>query len=353
MMKVEVKRPGKLYIAGEYSIVEAGRKSIVTAIDSFIFLRLEEAKNGVIESFNGERVSFTREGRVTLSSEDTKWAAVASAMNIAEDYLSNEVENFSNYYIKIESQMEDESGKKFGLGSSASVTVAMIDAICKFYGQCLDPLILFKLASLAVLENSPNNSCGDVAAVSFEDLVYYRSFNRKKIIQLRDSYSVFDLVNQDWPLLDIKRIGLQNEWDFSVGWTGKPASSFDLVNRIKDNKKGDKFYQEFLDKSDICVDSIVESIEKDDFKTFKKSMDNARENLVSLGKEFDSDIETRELRTLSDIAVKLGYASKLSGAGGGDCGIAIADNTFNKELMIEKWEDNNIKFLNLDIYRGG
>lgn len=48
---IEVSTPGKLYIAGEYAVVEPGHPAILAAVDQFINVTIENAtENGSIQS---------------------------------------------------------------------------------------------------------------------------------------------------------------------------------------------------------------------------------------------------------------------------------------------------------------
>lgn len=47
---IEVSAPGKLYIAGEYAVVEPGHPAIIVAIDQFISVSIGPAKKA--EVFN-------------------------------------------------------------------------------------------------------------------------------------------------------------------------------------------------------------------------------------------------------------------------------------------------------------
>ena len=42
---IQVKAPGKLYIAGEYAVTEPGYKSVLIALDRFVTATIEEADN--------------------------------------------------------------------------------------------------------------------------------------------------------------------------------------------------------------------------------------------------------------------------------------------------------------------
>ena len=54
---------------------------------------------------------------------------------------------------------------------------------------------------------------------------------------------------------------------------------------------------------------------------------------------------------LCDIGERYG-AAKTSGAGGGDCGIAIIDNRIDKNRIYNEWASHGIKPLKFKIYHG-
>lgn len=353
-MEVKVKRPGKLFIAGEYAVVESGYKALVIAVDRFIEVSIKKSKQACIFS-DSIGQSIIEKGQASYkfsktSSKDPRWSYINQAIRVCEAYLSVDI-SFDGLSISIESQMEDSSGKKYGLGSSASVTVAVIDAIFKFYKKEIDPMTLYKLSVLATLEISPNNSCGDIAAISFLGFVYYQKFDKDKLLGKMKNQSIKSLVNSDWDLLVIEKLNIDN-FDFVIGWTGSPASSNYLVKKIKDQDHKKDFYKAFIEKSDRLVLDLKESFEKEDFPQIKEKIMALRNNLQGLQEEFKCQIETQKLKDLSDIGHRLGFASKLSGAGGGDCGIAIGQGSLNKAQLIELWQEKNIEYLDLKVYKG-
>ena len=53
---------------------------------------------------------------------------------------------------------------------------------------------------------------------------------------------------------------------------------------------------------------------------------------------------------MCEIAVAHSAAARSSGAGGGDCGIVVADETTDIGSMIEGWKQNGIKQLSLQVH---
>lgn len=48
---IEVSAPGKLYIAGEYAVVETGHPAVIAAVDQFVTVTVESARKvGSIQS---------------------------------------------------------------------------------------------------------------------------------------------------------------------------------------------------------------------------------------------------------------------------------------------------------------
>ncbi|MCP6711152.1 hypothetical protein NL489_27790, partial [Klebsiella pneumoniae] len=64
------------------------------------------------------------------------------------------------------------------------------------------------------------------------------------------------------------------------------------------------------------------------------------------------DIETPQLKLLCDIAETYGAAAKTSGAGGGDCGIAIIGDSKHRQSIYESWKASHIKPLPFHVYQG-
>lgn len=354
---ITVKKPGKLFIAGEYSVTKTGAYGIIAPVDRFITVTIEKSDQGMVKSFGGQSLFFQREkahglpGSISFSSDDEKWTYVKSALLMAEEYLSFLIENFDNYKIIITSDLDSASGKKYGLGSSGAVTVALVEAIVSYYGVSLSKDQVFKLSALASLENSTLSSCGDICAISYESLVLYRKFDTTSLLHRAQKEGIYDLVNSPWPFLEVREISFPASWNFYVGWTGVPASSIKMVDKMEESREYMTYFENFSKRSDAICLKVYKALSKEDFEGLKQSLGKARTNLLDLAKKLSLDIETKKLEKLTHQALSLGLSSKLSGAGGGDCGIAIADNSKVKDALKDLWEENGIDFLEISIYR--
>ena len=150
-------------------------------------------------------------------------------------------------------------------------------------------------------------------------------------------------MEKKWPDFYVQKLKIPRDFILLVGWTGEPASTSALIKQMDSfKKKSPQEYARISKKIKNLVNSLI--IEWERGKR-EKILDLLRKNedyLRELGQESGVLIETPQLRKLSEIANKAGGAGKLSGSGGGDCGIAL---TFNKKIakkIKREWKKNNI-----------
>ena len=149
--------PGKLYIAGEYAVVEPGHRAVLVAVDRFITLRITPCSPaggyaGTISSrlyANGSRPWRHRpqDGLAEAVGGDDDY--IISAIRFVEALVAEGGGRLGSFNLGISSELDEADGRKLGLGSSAAVTVATVRAVAGFYGLSLDDSRVYKLAMLA------------------------------------------------------------------------------------------------------------------------------------------------------------------------------------------------------------
>ncbi|MCF6515075.1 phosphomevalonate kinase [Lactobacillus sp. S2-2] len=352
---VTEKAPGKLYIAGEYAVVEKGYPSIIVALDRFAYVSISESENyGSIFSkqYQENYTSWTRNnGEIIFNNRDNPFHYIISAIKIFETFIQENQIKLKNYHVHVNSELDSPSGKKYGLGSSAAVTVATIKALNSFYQTNLTKEQLFKLAALAHLDVQRNGSLGDIAASVYGGWISYKSFDKEWVNAARRNMTINELLNQNWPNLNISKLKAPTNLKLLIGWTQSPSSTSKLVDKVElsKSKKSDD-YQKFLKESFNCVNQIQKGFELNDFDLIMKNISKNRQLLTSLSKFSGIEIETPKLKKMIEIANKYNGAAKTSGAGGGDCGIVIIDKNSLISDLINEWQDNDIELLNLKIH---
>ena len=350
------KAPGKLYIAGEYAVVENGYPAILVALDQFVTCSIEESAaevgNIISRQYHNNALQWHRLGeQMVVDNRDNPFSYILSAIKVTEEYARSFARELRIFDLHIDSQLDSDSGKKYGLGSSAAVTVATVKALCRFYNLPVTKDEIFKLAAIAHFEVQGNGSLGDVAASVYGGWIAYHSFDRQWLGQQRKYLDLRTLVDLPWPDLKIESLKAPSNLQLLIGWTGKPASTSQLVDKISLFKaRQQKEYRQFLEDSKHCIQRMVDGFHNADLESIKNEIRYNRELLKQLGTNSGVHIETPVLNKLCEIAEDFGGAAKTSGAGGGDCGIVAIDRDSNFKLVLKKWAANKIEQLPLSVH---
>ena len=353
--------PGKLYIAGEYAVVEPGHRAVLVAVDRFITLRITPCSPaggyaGTISSrlyANGSRPWRHRpqDGLAEAVGGDDDY--IISAIRFVEALVAEGGGRLGSFNLGISSELDEADGRKLGLGSSAAVTVATVRAVAGFYGLSLDDSRVYKLAMLASDAVQPIGSGGDIAASAVTGWVDYASPDRVWLHRARQRAQARggtgDLLESDWPGLCLRRLPVPSV-RLQVGWTGAPASTPALVADVQAGSHGANDYAVFLRDSQDCLARLITAIEDDDTAQIMRQIARNRALLAGLSRISGRTIETAELARLVEIALEHGAAAKSSGAGGGDCGIALCTPATDLVALRTAWETAGILPLDLAIY---
>ena len=321
-----VKTCGKLYWAGEYAILEPGQLALIKAIPIYMTAEIKASNNYRLYS---DMFSYSVDLR-----PDSSYALIQETVALVEEYLTAQGVELQPFSLDIRGKMERE-GKKFGLGSSGSVVVLVIKAMLAFYERLADRELLFKLASAVLLKRGDNGSMGDIACIVSEDLVLYQSFDREKVAHLLEKEELQAVLGREWGF-SIANVEPALEFDFLVGWTKEVAVSSHMVKQIKDNMNAS-----FLQSSEETVANLVKALQMGQEETVIDMLEQASQLLEGLS----SDIYTPSLRQLKNASQDLKAVAKSSGAGGGDCGIALSFDQDSTTLLKKRWANLGIELL--------
>ena len=242
----------------------------------------------------------------------------------------------------------ERDGKKFGIGSSGSVVILTVKSILSLYNLIFSKEMIFKLSSYVLLKRGDNGSMGDIACISYENLIFYRSFDREKIRELIEKETLEGVLKTDWNY-EISQLYFNEKesnqkdknslsCEFLVGWTKEPAISSDLINIVKNSICENK---NFLENVEKVVKKLREAIKNGDKLEIKKCISENGKLLENL----DENIYSKKLKELASATQDLDICAKSSGAGGGDCGIAFSFDEKDTEIVVEKWRKLGIELL--------
>ena len=323
---IAVKTCGKLYWAGEYAILEPGQLALIKAIPIYM--------SGEIAFSDSYRIYSDMFDFAVDLTPNPAYSLIQETIALVGGFLAVRGQTLRPFSLEIRGKMERE-GKKFGLGSSGSVVVLVVKALLALYHLSIDQDLLFKLASAVLLKRGDNGSMGDLACIVAEDLVLYQSFDRQKVTTWLEEENLATVLERDWGF-SISQVQLALECDFLVGWTKEVAVSSQMVQQIKQN-----IDQNFLASSKATVATLVEALEQGKAEKIIEQVETASQLLEGLS----TDIYTPSLRQLKEASQGLQAVAKSSGAGGGDCGIALSFDEQSTETLKKRWANLGIELL--------
>lgn len=297
--KVTVSAPGKLMLLGEHAVVY-DRPCLVTAVDQRMNLTVEifdghnfelEAPDVKISNYK-KSLSDLGKGEIPKGAQFIEIAV----RNIAEKYgLSDGVKIIT----------KSEFSSQFGFGSSSASTVCTIKAISEILSLKLSLKEIFDLSYKTVLDIQGKGSGFDVAAAVYGGTLYF----------LTGGKTIEPLQILNLPLI--------------VGYSGIKADTVSLINKVKET------FSKKAGRLDEIYDKIAELVEKakvalliKDWQAFGELINKNQQYLRELG------VSIPKLDDMINISLSAGaYGAKLSGAGGGDCMIAVCSK--DKELFIK------------------
>lgn len=377
---IQASAPGKLFIAGEYGVVEPGGSAILVAVDRYVRVRAVPAATTTVSSahFGTEPLAWRR-GAVALfdpklpSTEPVNSAPldsapldsapldpapldpapldpVSSALAVVDELAAASGRPEVPLALAIESDLDDVDGAKFGLGSSAAVVVAIVRAVAEAHGLDLDDSAVLRLALIASWRVNPAGSGGDVAASTLGGWISYRSTDAAAVLDRVREFGIAAAIAEDWPGFSAEALPAPSALELVVGWTGSPASTSALVGRSREaRQRDDDAYRAFFAESDDAVATLAAAIRADDTAAISSGIRRARAALAGYAALSQVEIETPALTALCAAAEQHGAAAKSSGAGGGDCGIALVGPSVDRGALAADWSAVGIRTLELNV----
>lgn len=343
-MQTTVKVPGKLYLAGEYAVLTPGEPAIVFTVEKYLTLSLKKSADSSVTSDFHNNLQFSYERLQEIAAGD----ALLTGLKVCLKYAVELGRPLPAYKITVISELQSQQGKKYGFGSSGAVVVALIKAISQEQRWNLNDLDIFKLSMLTLWQMEENTSGGDVAAITHEGWILYRSPDASQAQHLAQDSLQYAIVS-NWPGLEITKLPAPTSLKLAVAWTGNPAKTTDLIKQNIDSNKNTReqickqSHKQFLAESAQAVRDIVEGLKQDDAQLILAGIKRSSDNLLHY---LDNTLYvTPQLSTALEIAAKHRSTAKISGAGGGDCVVAFSETSLDLTRMLEEWQEEAITYL--------
>lgn len=311
---------GKLYIAGEYSILEDYSKAIITTVPKKIVSFIQPAKQTTI--FDNMHKT-----EITMDDEHCNFTNIQKLIQFIRDYSNNHEE----FELTIYNELIEED-KKYGLGSSGAVLVSITEAILKYYNIPYDNIKIFKIVALFSLINNIKGSLGDVASAATEGVIFYQKFATAKMEKIIADNNYKDIIDSiEWPGLIIEKIDTKANIEMIAKWTGEVIDTRVHVKAWSETKKeinsnNDSFtakinamferrrYNKFIDRSNQLVLRLKLYLQKENGELIVPIIKDIRKNLLYLEQISNIPMETIAMKKY----IMKFPCGKQSGSGCGD-----------------------------------
>jgi phosphomevalonate kinase len=277
--------PGKLLLAGEYAVLHAGRSCLVAAVERRL------------------RVDATPAAEWSVTHGDATWrpgddATASLAFCVAAVQRAQALGAAPRALVTHDDLCVD--GLKLGLGSSAAATVATLAAACDGLGLSREQLWREADALHRAVQGG-RGSGADVTASSWGGIVRYR----------RDPHAAAPVpVHPDVRIVAV--------WTGASVKTSPRLATFEAWCRAHPDAA-----QRFGEASEGAVEALSLALATGDGAGLRDAVRAAREVLRGLERKSGLLLETPALARAAEVAERFGAAAKLSGAGGGDCAVAL------------------------------
>lgn len=345
--------PGKLVLAGEYAVLEPGEPAVIVAVDRRLNARVTPASAFTFSSaslgMNEHAASYTHGEWSVETGPAPRLHFAKLAVNTALSYLRETGTAITPFALSLEGTLESPDGLKYGFGSSAAVTVAIVGGVLASFGVSPEASLVFKLATIAHHGAQGSGSGLDVAASTYGGAIRYVAFDPSWLKeQLSRPHDLVELVEATWPLLSIEPLGWPDDLLLGVGWTGNPASTHHLIQAVKETSaKRTPDYARFLILSRQATNQLAAALRDRASDQALAMLAQARQAVRGLQEASGVAIETPLLAALADGAERCGGIGKSSGAGGGDCGVALFREQRQMDCAHAAWRQAGVEPLDV------
>jgi mevalonate kinase len=283
---IQTSAPGKLLLLGDYAVVY-NNPCLVTAVDKRLYVEAEIINNEEDEIITPQ----VKESRFVLET------------------IAHFKEKFSiRDSVRIKTQ--GDFSHQVGLGSSSAVTVATLQALNQLFKKELNKKQVFDMCYAVTLSIQGVGSGFDIAAAVYGGTQYY----------ITGGAVIEPIKIEKLPLI--------------VGYSGIKADTPFYIRKVAE---AFKYKKEELNIIFSSITSLVEEakvgLETGDFEKTGKCMTKNHLLLQKLG------VSIPKLDEMVNAANSAGaWGAKLSGAGGGDCMIALVSDEKRDDVVraIEK-----------------
>ncbi len=328
-MKVEVSAPGKVFISGEYLVLD-GSPATILSTRQRAKITIEDSNNtfNVLYSLPLNKsfaFNVNNDFKIDWINDDPEEMGLFIEQAILEMQIKPTKVQFvidtTNFYFQ---------NKKIGIGSSAAISSALANAINNYFekGYSQEKIIDTAIS----LHKSTQDTFGsglDVIAASADSGLIECDLNTAS----KKSWRILE-----WPSeLIIKGV-----------ITNKQSRTKHMIERYLEGRSYNiDFFRKLQLKANPLFRNLSSSWRNKDTRAILELMEEHNILMQELNEKYDLGIYTDEHQDLANLASESGIFYKPSGAGGGDLGFILCDSEIKLKKLIKKIRSKNIETIDI------
>lgn len=305
--------PGKCILFGEHAVVY-GHPAVAVSIDSGIEITVEECERWEINN------QYNTNGFELFDSNK-------------HPHIQHIIKNVFNYEgkpLRINVQSNLFSGA--GLGSSAALSNAMGAALHQFTkpNKELDLIKLSKIGHSAEAATQEGRaSPTDSAASSLGGCVVVSGEKIDTLTHIFDTSLITPEGERNWSIHQAELHESINQFWLVLGFTGQSSPTGKMVSGVAERlKQNPELYEEMESIENITMAGLT-ALKAGNMEAVGMAMNSCHEKLKNLG------VSHELLDLMVSVTRPHSFGSKLTGAGGGGCMVALTDNPTRVAQEIE------------------
>lgn len=305
--------PGKCILFGEHAVVY-GHPAVAVSIDSGIEITVEECERWEINNQHNTN----------------GFELFDSNKHPHIQHIIKNVFNYEGKPLRINVQSNLFSGA--GLGSSAALSNAMGAALHQFTkpNKELDLIKLSKIGHSAEAATQEGRaSPTDSAASSLGGCVVVSGEKIDTLTHIFDTSLITPEGERNWSIHQAELHESINQSWLVLGFTGQSSPTGKMVSGVAERlKQNPELYEEMESIENITMAGLT-ALKAGNMEAVGMAMNSCHEKLKNLG------VSNELLDLMVSVTRPHSFGSKLTGAGGGGCMVALTDNPTRVAQEIE------------------
>jgi len=311
-MRITVSVPGKVTLLGEHAVVY-GKPALVSAINRRIYITIERRDDSFIKVFSPDLKLQGLSLKLKEDLNNFEFEAEDKRNKILEPlhYIIKAIDLTSAHYNKkiganiiIHSEMPIGAG----LGTSAAISVGTVAAYTALLGHDIDLQEVSRIGHATEVGVQGIASPMDTAITTFGGTLYIKPEGNQTFME---------------------QIEIPCNFVSVIGYTRREESTSQILKKVKATKDHNpQVVNMIMDTIGLIVEEARSYIKKGDPESFGKLMNINHGLLDSLG------VSTKSLNDMVYASRNAGaLGSKITGAGGGGCILALCPNRMNEVAL--------------------